>query len=348
MGAPSESANAVLERLVLLGKRSALIGSEPPGCNAPEGLSTALWPLAVPGHAELRLQRRATGTEGPHEDDGDLGSLRDGTGYDPGPRPACAMRVCAFLANAPSSNEPLRLLELGAGIGTCGLFFASRIDGRASVVLSDCDPEALRLARLNAASLDARDASRVAVRRYVWGQPLDSGFDVVLSSDSVYTRSQAAPFFKACKEAARHDDGRGLDAVVIMSHCVRRPTVFGDASKAAGAHGGRAQKRRRVFIESEDAALREFLRLCAADRSVAIVEVDDSHERASAEEIRLYVLAIAPTARRRAELLARWADPSRLAGRGGGAAGGVRRPRSSWRPRVQIGEVYTADTRQRR
>lgn len=181
-----------------------------------------------------------------------------------------------------------------------------------------------------------------ARRRNVWGQPLDSGFDVVLSSDSVYTRSQAAPFFKACKEAARHDDGRGLGAVVIMSHCVRRPTVFGDASKAAGAHGGRAQKRRRVFIESEDAALREFLRLCAADRSVAIVEVDDSHERASTEEIRLYVLAIAPTARRRAELLARWADPSRLAGRGGG--GGVRRPRSSWRPRVQIGEVYTADS----
>ena len=124
--------------------------------------------------------------------------------------------LCAAIARCwvhDLSTPPVRVLELGCGVGAIGLFAATRINSNAQVWLTDIDADALALAAVNVNMHSA--SSRIStlrwvkrlcrcrlsywwVGRYAWGDPLPlelaniDNFDALIASDVLYSLPLAA------------------------------------------------------------------------------------------------------------------------------------------------------------
>src|SRR5262249_21967021 len=101
-------------------------------------------------------------------------------------------RALAATMADESRLQPLRVLDLGCGMGLAGVA-AAAVGHR--VTLADLEPPALLFARLNTLGYEAN------VRRVNWQTDnLKERFDLILGADIVYERSQWAylhPFFLA-------------------------------------------------------------------------------------------------------------------------------------------------------
>ena len=118
-----------------------------------------------------------------------------------------ARLLCAWLADQPDEFFRCPALELGAGTGLGGLYFASR---GGDVYLTDYQPVVLDLLTRNApaaaeaaAQAGASAAGRVSVQTLLWGDaeaharllgltPGGQGFATLLGADVVYPGSQHA------------------------------------------------------------------------------------------------------------------------------------------------------------
>lgn len=81
-----------------------------------------------------------------------------------------------FLANHPWLVRGRTVVELGCGVGACGLALAARL-GAGKVVLTDGQPSTLALTRTNAEALGLLQEGRVSVRRLLFGTPGSGGSD---------------------------------------------------------------------------------------------------------------------------------------------------------------------------
>jgi len=91
-----------------------------------------------------------------------------------------------------------RLLDLGCGLGLTGIA-AAQAGG--TVVMTDCEEDALEFARFNAeANLDAGELSRVTFRCMDWrSAEITEEFDLILGADIVYERKNFEPLLSLAR-----------------------------------------------------------------------------------------------------------------------------------------------------
>lgn len=122
-------------------------------------------------------------------------------------------------------RPPLKILELGAGLGLVGLALAKE---EFSVTLTDGDARVCANLRYNAAlnDLGDGDAAPCVVRQFRWEEDFGAfwdacgPFDVVLAADCLYDPSLAPPF----ADVLRHAVERSAD--VFLANAVRNPETF--------------------------------------------------------------------------------------------------------------------------
>jgi len=155
------------------------------------------------------------------------------------------MSLDGSIASVPIKGK--RVLELGAGTGVAGI--GAVIGGAGKVVITDGNPELLRVARINVdRNLDNVKARLVTVQRLRWGDADEEDsifrtgpFDVVLASEVAYEREALAALFgcmRRCMQAAT------LAGVAAPLSVLQISSVFSDnrrgfegvlsASKEAG------------------------------------------------------------------------------------------------------------------
>lgn len=93
--------------------------------------------------------------------------------------------LCRYLKDNPSLTRSSNVLELGAGVGVCGLFAAAL--GATRVLLTDGSHALQQIqaenAKANAQNIPA--TTQVEYQQYLWGEPTPSGgpWDLVIGSD---------------------------------------------------------------------------------------------------------------------------------------------------------------------
>mmetsp|Transcript_13564 Transcript_13564/g.29459 ORF Transcript_13564/g.29459 Transcript_13564/m.29459 type:complete len:243 (+) Transcript_13564:162-890(+) len=114
--------------------------------------------------------------------------------------------LCDFLYENANIVKNKSVLELGAGVGLCGIL-AQKI-GASTVILTDGDTDTLSQMRSNVArNIDAKQKSRnITCQQLIWGRKLDEfyrqwapndrGFDVVMGSDIVYIEDMVEQLFE--------------------------------------------------------------------------------------------------------------------------------------------------------
>ncbi|CAL53283.1 Nicotinamide N-methyltransferase-like [Ostreococcus tauri] len=147
--------------------------------------------------------------------------------------------------------EEKRVLELGAGVGACGLACARL--GASSVTLTDFDAATLTLAHANALRdgwFDGTKACDVSVRRLDWGdaETYDENgrsYDVVVAADVVYLEEHA-------RELARAVDAHvSASGVFACAFGVRKPELAEAFAEALREHGFLVKTRALDYV-SED------------------------------------------------------------------------------------------------
>ncbi|KAL7537725.1 hypothetical protein ACHAXR_008020 [Thalassiosira sp. AJA248-18] len=110
--------------------------------------------------------------------------------------------LCQYLIEHPDLIRNKRILELGAGVGLCGIVSA-KVLGASSVLLTDGDHMVLRNLRHNVA-LNELGANEVLCPQLIWGKSRAEDFenkhgckqDVILATDCVYVTKSVLPLFE--------------------------------------------------------------------------------------------------------------------------------------------------------
>ena len=142
--------------------------------------------------------------------------------------------LCNYLLNSDEikreKKRGLRLLELGSGLGRCGLlthYLTQARDTSQSVyctVLTDGDTNVLKLLRMNVVLNTSSDEDNISCQQLKWGkeeakvflsqQEYSSKFDMIIGSDLLYTnRSNILPLFETV-HGLISNQGRGF----IIAH----------------------------------------------------------------------------------------------------------------------------------
>jgi predicted nicotinamide N-methyase len=167
-----------------------------------------------------------------------------------------------FLAHHPWLVRGQSVVELGCGVGACGLALAKRLGAR-RVVLTDGQPSTLDLARANAEALGLLNGSQlglphvVSVRRLLFGsdpdgfkallaeEGLGAGADVVVGNELMYYNvdpaavltTAAALLCKGRGDARAAEGGGGGssgDGLILLAHIFRGahlPKALADAAE---------------------------------------------------------------------------------------------------------------------
>lgn len=139
--------------------------------------------------------------------------------------------LCEYMLEHPDLLRNKRILELGSGLGLCGILAHRMVapldddkgsDG-ASVVLTDGDTDVLPKLRQNLKD-NQSSTGKVSVHQLLWGK--DSGenflkhhgplFDVILGADLVYSPRVIAPLWETVGALL------GPESIFIMAYCSRR------------------------------------------------------------------------------------------------------------------------------
>ena len=135
--------------------------------------------------------------------------------------------LCNYLlTNKIDGSENKHLLELGSGLGRCGLL-ACKLQQYSSIVLSDGDTNTLQLLRMNVAQNTSPD-DNISCQQLLWGEAKDNSawdllrsrknddsiscprFDIVIGSDLLYTNmTNLDPLFETVDTLLDKFNGRG-------------------------------------------------------------------------------------------------------------------------------------------
>jgi predicted nicotinamide N-methyase len=119
-----------------------------------------------------------------------------------------APRLADYLQNHPEVCGGRSVLELGAGLGLCGI--AAHFCGATTVVMTDGDTQTLLRMRENVrrncdngigdASITTTERNAISCRQLIWGSPYvekflerHGRFDRIIGADVIYTRESVLP-----------------------------------------------------------------------------------------------------------------------------------------------------------
>jgi len=139
----------------------------------------------------------------------------------------CQHLVSEFKMLQDTSND-LRILEVGSGLGRCGLLAHHLSHENATTILTDGDTDTLKQLRENIKNNTIQNGSNISCVQLLWGeeqaktflsqQPGSRKFDVILGSDLIYVKSVIRPLFETVRVLLSERDGSKL----LMAHCSRR------------------------------------------------------------------------------------------------------------------------------
>ena len=160
---------------------------------------------------------------------------------------AAVQVICHFLGSDQGSRSVagLRVLELGAGVGLCGM--AAAAAGAQSVVMTDGNLLALDLLKRNCEASTAAAEIRATQLHWGKGAALDQfvsehkGFDLVLAADVVYDLSFAQSFFETAHTMLVSTDGQLLMSYVPRGSMEDVNVVVAAAESAGMALQGDAE-----------------------------------------------------------------------------------------------------------
>ena len=123
--------------------------------------------------------------------------------------------LCRFLLlHRRSVVQGKRVLELGSGLGLCGIL-ASQM-GASRVVLTDGDTDTLAQLRTNVHNNNNKqDNNSIVVQQLCWGQRLDvfqqhfGKFDLILGADIIYVESILEPLFETVVRLLDENNNKG-------------------------------------------------------------------------------------------------------------------------------------------
>ena len=136
-----------------------------------------------------------------------------------------------LLPQDPSAN--LRILEVGSGLGRCGLLAHHLSPENATTVLTDGDTDTLKQLRENVQyNAKVEDEGNNLSKQLLWGekyaqsfllneQPEENDerkFDFILGSDLIYVQSVIRPLFETVRILLNDKK----DSKFLMAHCARR------------------------------------------------------------------------------------------------------------------------------
>ncbi|KAL7532963.1 hypothetical protein ACHAXR_004957 [Thalassiosira sp. AJA248-18] len=126
-----------------------------------------------------------------------------------------------------TSIEHLRILEVGSGLGRCGLLAHHLSHANATTILTDGDTDTLKQLRQNVKNNTTDESNNISCRQLLWGeehaktflsqQPEGRKFDMILGSDLIYVPSVIKPLFETVRVLLSTAEGKFL-----MAHCSRR------------------------------------------------------------------------------------------------------------------------------
>lgn len=142
--------------------------------------------------------------------------------------------LCQYLVSESemlqdTSTNDLRILEVGSGLGRCGLLAHHLSHENATTILSDGDTDTLKQLRQNVKSNTKDDEGNISCKQLLWGekhakdylsqQPEEeSKFDIILGSDLIYVQQVIRPLFETVRVLLSDKDGSKF----LMAHCARR------------------------------------------------------------------------------------------------------------------------------
>lgn len=133
------------------------------------------------------------------------------------PWPGALMLAQYVLRNVPVPSEPM--LELGAGLGLCGVALAMH---GYPIIATDYDVDALAFIRANA---ELNGVELKAVRRLDWRASPDERFQFVLGADILYDKNHIEPVAALLKQcliengAALMSDQHRADVARVTDVC---------------------------------------------------------------------------------------------------------------------------------
>lgn len=130
-------------------------------------------------------------------------------------------RTALLVAYFTQRLEPAgrTMLEIGAGVGVCGLFAAAR---GFRVTVTDANPEAVLFTRI--AVLRNNLADRVDVRRLDFTKDrLDERFDIILGSEVLYKEDQSRALVKFLAAHLRNDPAA---EIILAKEYTRKAKKF--------------------------------------------------------------------------------------------------------------------------
>ena len=139
--------------------------------------------------------------------------------------------LCDFLGTNAATVRGKLVVELGAGLGLCGIT-AHKL-GAQKVILTDGDTDTLGNMRKNVASNNTQNDDSMVCKQLLWGRKVaefreafapDHGFDVVMGGDVAYAQESLDPLFDTALSLLSMDSGS-----VFLVSCVYRNGVTIDA-----------------------------------------------------------------------------------------------------------------------
>ena len=146
--------------------------------------------------------------------------------------------LCQHLVNVEAAEmlqdttnyANLRVLEVGSGLGRCGLLAHCLSHDNVRTLLTDGDTDTLQQLRRNISNNVSDSDDTITCRQLLWGerhardylsQQTGGGnkhFDLILGSDLIYVQSVIQPLFETVKTLLSTDD----NSKFLMAHCSRR------------------------------------------------------------------------------------------------------------------------------
>jgi len=127
------------------------------------------------------------------------------------------------------TTNKLRVLEVGSGLGRCGLLAHQLSDGNATTILTDGDTDTLKQLRRNIKNNTPEEDNAISCRQLLWGEEHakiflkeEEGckFDLILGSDLIYVTSVIRPLFETVRVLLSTTIISG--SKFLMAHCARR------------------------------------------------------------------------------------------------------------------------------
>ncbi len=148
--------------------------------------------------------------------------------------------LCNYLSTHREYVEGKNILELGAGMGVCGIL-AHKL-GAKKVILTDGDTATLANMRINIAAnqVGLSEDDSIICKQLRWGRKLDvfqndftEHFDTIMGGDIVYAQGALSPLFETVSKLLP----KTPNAVFLQSYINRNGVQVADFLQVAESHG---------------------------------------------------------------------------------------------------------------